>query len=133
MCATECCSCMSQRGVDQDVCPNPKDGGCTSSQGKQGVRPFSHLVTLIRTRVLHAPTMPLSFPLSLSFSVPVSLSPHSCFVSSFTRVNAMLTRTIPPTILCVLASFHAKVFYNNNIGKCTSEQVIESDELEYAE
>ena len=28
MAATECCSCMSQRGVDQDVCPSPKDGGC---------------------------------------------------------------------------------------------------------
>jgi hypothetical protein len=28
MAATECCSCMSQRGVDQDVCPNPKDGEC---------------------------------------------------------------------------------------------------------
>ena len=28
MMATECCSCMSQRGVDQDVCPKPKDGGC---------------------------------------------------------------------------------------------------------
>ena len=30
MLATECCSCMSQRGVDQDVCPNPKDGGCVN-------------------------------------------------------------------------------------------------------
>jgi hypothetical protein len=29
--ATECCSCMSQRGVDADVCPHPKDGGCTDS------------------------------------------------------------------------------------------------------
>jgi hypothetical protein len=29
MMATECCSCMSQRGVDQDACPKPKDGGCT--------------------------------------------------------------------------------------------------------
>ena len=28
MMATECCSCMSQRGVDQDACPSPKDGGC---------------------------------------------------------------------------------------------------------
>jgi hypothetical protein len=28
MAATECCSCMSQRGVDEDVCPYPKDGGC---------------------------------------------------------------------------------------------------------
>ena len=28
MAATECCSCMSQRGVDEDVCPGPKDGGC---------------------------------------------------------------------------------------------------------
>lgn len=26
MMATECCSCMSQRGVDEDYCPNPKDG-----------------------------------------------------------------------------------------------------------
>ena len=31
MMATECCSCMSQRGVDEDVCPNPKDGGCENS------------------------------------------------------------------------------------------------------
>ena len=28
MMATECCSCMSQRGVDEDSCPQPKDGGC---------------------------------------------------------------------------------------------------------
>jgi len=28
MMATECCSCMSQRGVDTDACPDPKDGGC---------------------------------------------------------------------------------------------------------
>jgi hypothetical protein len=28
MMATECCSCMSQRGVDTDWCPEPKDGGC---------------------------------------------------------------------------------------------------------
>lgn len=30
MAATECCSCMSQRGVDVDVCPHPKDGGCNN-------------------------------------------------------------------------------------------------------
>ena len=29
MMATECCSCMSQRGVDEDACPKPEDGGCT--------------------------------------------------------------------------------------------------------
>ena len=28
MLATECCSCMSQRGVDEDSCPSPMDGGC---------------------------------------------------------------------------------------------------------
>ena len=28
MMATECCSCMSQRGVDEDACPKPDDGGC---------------------------------------------------------------------------------------------------------
>jgi len=27
--ATECCSCLSQRGVDYDTCPNPRPGGCT--------------------------------------------------------------------------------------------------------
>ena len=26
--ATECCSCLSQRGVDQDECPNPRPSGC---------------------------------------------------------------------------------------------------------
>eukprot|EP01062_Namystynia_karyoxenos_P053520 TRINITY_DN4338_c0_g1_i1.p1 TRINITY_DN4338_c0_g1~~TRINITY_DN4338_c0_g1_i1.p1 ORF type:complete len:979 (+),score=225.56 TRINITY_DN4338_c0_g1_i1:75-2939(+) len=26
MMSTECCSCLSQRGTDQDFCPNPKDG-----------------------------------------------------------------------------------------------------------
>jgi beta-galactosidase/beta-glucuronidase len=38
MAATECCSCMSQRGVDQDVCPNPKDGGCTEGPKVRGTR-----------------------------------------------------------------------------------------------
>lgn len=60
MAATECCSCMSQRGVDQDVCPNPKDGGCTDGPK---VKPG--------------------------------------------------------------------VFYNNNIGQCTAEQVIASDAPDY--
>lgn len=60
MLATECCSCMSQRGVDQDVCPNPKDGGCVNGPA---VKPGT--------------------------------------------------------------------FYNNNIGKCTSEQVMYSDEPDY--
>ena len=32
MMATECCSCMSQRGVDQDACPAPKDGGCDGGE-----------------------------------------------------------------------------------------------------
>lgn len=27
--ATECCSCLSQRGEDEDACPNPRPGGCT--------------------------------------------------------------------------------------------------------
>lgn len=58
--ASECCSCMSQRGIDQDVCPHPKDGGCTGG-----------------------PKVPEG------------------------------------------------VFYNNNIGKCTSDQVIRSDSLDY--
>ena len=26
--ATECCSCLSQRGVDQDMCPNPRSSDC---------------------------------------------------------------------------------------------------------
>ena len=30
MMATECCSCMSQRGVDEDSCPQPEDGGCSN-------------------------------------------------------------------------------------------------------
>ena len=47
---------MSQRGVDQDYCPHPKDGGCEAGPA------------------------------------------------------------VPPG-----------VFYNNNIGECTSSQVIESD------
>eukprot|EP01060_Flectonema_neradi_P002083 TRINITY_DN1125_c0_g4_i1.p1 TRINITY_DN1125_c0_g4~~TRINITY_DN1125_c0_g4_i1.p1 ORF type:complete len:860 (+),score=185.18 TRINITY_DN1125_c0_g4_i1:47-2626(+) len=59
--ATECCSCMSQRGVDEDTCQHPHDGGCTDPATK-----------------------------------------------------------LP-----------AGVFYNNNIGECTSEQVAESDSLEY--
>ena len=56
MAATECCSCMSQRGVDEDVCPHPKDGGCENG-----------------------PKVPKG------------------------------------------------TFYNNNIGKCTADQVAESD------
>lgn len=60
MAATECCSCMSQRGVDEDVCPHPKDGGCTDGP-----------------------------------------------------------KVVPGT------------FYNNNIGKCTADQVIASDGLDY--
>merc|ERR1719272_838043 len=39
MLATECCSCLSQRGVDKDYCPNPKDGGddnCHDAQGHGG-------------------------------------------------------------------------------------------------
>mmetsp|Transcript_21955 Transcript_21955/g.65729 ORF Transcript_21955/g.65729 Transcript_21955/m.65729 type:complete len:445 (+) Transcript_21955:1830-3164(+) len=61
MAATECCSCMSQRGIDEDMCPNPKDGGCGGCK-----------------------------------------DPGTC-----------------------------PVFYNNNIGECTSAQVIESDSLDY--
>lgn len=61
MAATECCSCMSQRGVDEDMCPSPKDGGCGGCK-----------------------------------------NPGTC-----------------------------PVFYNNNIGECTSEQVMESDSLDY--
>eukprot|EP00425_Heterocapsa_triquetra_P008678 CAMPEP_0195138142 /NCGR_PEP_ID=MMETSP0448-20130528/157226_1 /TAXON_ID=66468 /ORGANISM="Heterocapsa triquestra, Strain CCMP 448" /LENGTH=335 /DNA_ID=CAMNT_0040176399 /DNA_START=29 /DNA_END=1033 /DNA_ORIENTATION=- len=37
MVSTECCSCMSQRGVDQDFCPEPHDGGsgkCSDSSGR---------------------------------------------------------------------------------------------------
>ena len=60
MLATECCSCMSQRGIDQDVCPHPQDGGCVNGP---------------------------------------SVSPGT--------------------------------FYNNNIGKCTAQQVIESDSPDY--
>lgn len=59
--ASECCSCMSQRGVDEDVCPKPKDGGCVD------------------------PPKPLP----------------------------------------------AGVFYNNNIGQCTLEQVNASDSPDY--
>ncbi len=33
MLATECCSCMSQRGIDKDVCPEPEDGGCGGRPG----------------------------------------------------------------------------------------------------
>ena len=33
MLATECCSCMSQRGVDQDKCKDPQDGGCGGVPG----------------------------------------------------------------------------------------------------
>eukprot|EP00035_Acanthoeca_spectabilis_P016130 m.326674 g.326674 ORF g.326674 m.326674 type:complete len:946 (-) comp16485_c0_seq4:4008-6845(-) len=61
MAATECCSCMSQRGIDQDFCPKPADGGCGGCK-----------------------------------------DPGTC-----------------------------PVFYNNNIGECTSTQVIESDSLDY--
>ena len=57
MLATECCSCMSQRGVDEDFCPSPEDGGCGGVPGA--------------------------------------------------------------------------VFYNNNIGQCTSKQVIMSDAPNY--
>lgn len=57
------CSCMSQRGIDQDMCPTPQDGGCQD--------------------------------------VPKGQS-------------------LPPG-----------AFYNNNIGLCTSNQVIESDALDY--
>ena len=32
--ATECCSCMSQRGVDEDTCQHPKDGGCANPAKK---------------------------------------------------------------------------------------------------
>ena len=31
--ATECCSCLSQRGVAEDTCPDPRPEGC-----KQGCR-----------------------------------------------------------------------------------------------
>ena len=61
MMATECCSCMSQRGVDEDACPKPADGGCTGGIAA-GLRPGD--------------------------------------------------------------------FYNNNIGKCTAQQVRESDPRE---
>lgn len=61
MAATECCSCMSQRGIDEDMCPHPADGGCGGCK-----------------------------------------DPGTC-----------------------------PVFYNNNIGECTSKQVIESDSLDY--
>jgi len=54
---------MSQRGVDQDMCPTPQDGGCQD--------------------------------------VPTGLH-------------------LPPG-----------AFYNNNIGTCTADQVIESDQLDY--
>jgi len=60
MMATECCSCMSQRGVDEDMCPHPQDGGCEDGP------------------------------------------------------------KVPPG-----------VFYNNNIGQCTADQVVESDSLDY--
>ena len=59
--ATECCSCMSQRGVDEDTCPQPADGGCVD----------------------------------------------------------------PP------AALPSGVFYNNNIGQCTAEQVADSDLTDY--
>jgi hypothetical protein len=62
MMATECCSCMSQRGVDQDVCPEPEDGGCNGGKA---------------------------------------------------------------------AGLGPGVFYNNNIGKCTAQQVSESDARQF--
>jgi hypothetical protein len=37
--SSECCSCLSQRGVDHDFCPKPKDGGddkCHDSVGHGG-------------------------------------------------------------------------------------------------
>ena len=37
MMATECCSCLSQRGVDQDTCPKPRPSGC-----KEGCRTDCH-------------------------------------------------------------------------------------------
>ena len=62
MMATECCSCMSQRGVDQDACPSPADGGCDGGAA---------------------------------------------------------------------AGLGPGVFYNNNIGKCTAQQVIASDSRDF--
>lgn len=62
MMATECCSCMSQRGVDQDACPKPEDGGCQGGAA---------------------------------------------------------------------AGLDPGVFYNNNIGKCTAQQVMESDSRDF--
>ena len=62
MMATECCSCMSQRGVDQDACPDPADGGCKGGAA---------------------------------------------------------------------AGLGPGVFYNNNIGQCTAQQVMESDSRDF--
>jgi hypothetical protein len=62
MMATECCSCMSQRGVDTDACPDPKDGGCVGFEE---------------------------------------------------------------------AGLPNGTFYNNNIGKCTAQQVMESDSRDF--
>lgn len=62
MMATECCSCMSQRGVDTDACPEPKDGGCVGYEQ---------------------------------------------------------------------AGLPNGTFYNNNIGKCTADQVLASDSREF--
>lgn len=62
MMATECCSCMSQRGVDQDACPEPADGGCKGGAA---------------------------------------------------------------------AGLGPGVFYNNNIGQCTAEQVNRSDSRDF--
>ena len=62
MMATECCSCMSQRGVDQDACPKPADGGCDGGKA---------------------------------------------------------------------AGLGPGVFYNNNIGKCTAQQVTQSDSRDF--
>ena len=35
--ATECCSCMSQRGIDKDMCKDPQDGGCGGIPSPTGV------------------------------------------------------------------------------------------------
>ena len=36
--ATECCSCLSQRGVDFDACPNPRPSNCVERNATDACR-----------------------------------------------------------------------------------------------
>eukprot|EP00040_Diaphanoeca_grandis_P011360 m.58192 g.58192 ORF g.58192 m.58192 type:complete len:953 (+) comp22513_c0_seq2:99-2957(+) len=57
-CATECCSCMSQRGVDEDFCPNPKDGGCAApSKVPNGTFYNNNIGTCTAEQVLYSDSL----------------------------------------------------------------------------